>query len=158
MKQIDWTNPKDHISRYFTVHDATYLPKWQIYHQPSEIEKANILKLAAKLDSIMDFLGHRVVVHCFIRPTSVNCPESFHNGQNYNLAIGSTATRSAHIVGMACDLHVQGFEGAIGCDDIRTQLVPELEPLKLRMEQASGDHTWVHLDMAPVISTRYFKP
>ena len=55
--QVDWGNPYAHISEYFTVRDALYLPSWQVYHTPSEKEKANILKLAKKLDLLCAKFG-----------------------------------------------------------------------------------------------------
>ena len=54
---MDWTNPKTKISKYFTVHEATYLPSWKIYHTPSEAEKTEIVKLAQVMDIIRERIG-----------------------------------------------------------------------------------------------------
>lgn len=137
---IDWTNPDDKISRRFTVREALLLPSWGVLHVPSEEEKANILKMAAIMDIVRDRLGKPIKVHCWIRPTSANCPGSPHDGGNYNLAAGSKALRSAHIIGKAVD-----FDIGDNCDNVRAVLAPMLEELGLRQEDAPGTN-WVHLD------------
>lgn len=151
---IDWNNPKAPVSKYFTVGELTFLPSWQCYHTPSDEEKANLTKLALKMDQVREILGKPIKVHVAIRPTSVNCPSSPHHGQNYNKAIGSVALHSAHISGLAMD-----FDAGENCDTTRVTLEPLLEQLGMRCEKAPGTN-WVHLDLAPVPTggNRYFKP
>jgi hypothetical protein len=150
---IVWTDPKSRISKYFTVHEALWLPSWGIHHIPSEEEKANILATAQFVDQVREFLGKPVSIHCWIRPTSVNCPGSPHHGGNYNIAAGSTATHSAHIVGRAVD-----FDCGENCDITRAKLEPKLIPWKLRMEKKPAS-PWVHLDNMPTQDAyRYFIP
>jgi uncharacterized protein YcbK (DUF882 family) len=147
---INWNNPKDKISKYFTVHEATYLPKWNCCHAPSDIEKTEILKLAAIMDVIREQMGSPITVHCWIRPNSVNCPGNIYHGQDYNSASGSTAKRSAHIYGQAVDFSVKGVD----FKKVKDILLPQLEFLGLRMEKATTN--WIHLDIAQVINNRYF--
>lgn len=151
---VNWSNPSDKISKYFTVKEACWLPSWGIMHVPSEAEKANIMKMAAIMDVIREKVGKPISVHCWIRPTSVNCPGSAHHGGNYNLAIGSTALHSAHIIGKAVD-----WDCGTNCDDVRTLLAPQLEAMGLRMEKMPGGN-WVHNDCAdvPPGGVRYFIP
>lgn len=148
---IDWSNPKSKISKYFTVKEALWLPSWGVMHMPSEEEKANILKHAVKMDLIREFLNAPINVHCWIRPV-LNNPSSKYHGQDYN-AFVKGAKNSSHRVGLATDYSASG----LNCDDVRAKLEPKLEEWGLRMENLSGSN-WVHVDSAPVISTRYFKP
>ena len=148
---IDWTNPQYAISKHFTVKEACYLPSWDVMHIPSEDEKQNIVKHAAKMDLIRDYLGVPLSVHCWMRPI-LNNPESEHNGQDYN-ALVKGAKNSAHKVGLATDYNAEG----LNCDEVRAKLESKLEEWDLRMEKNPGSD-WVHNDSAPVISTRYFIP
>lgn len=151
--QIDWTNPAQKISKYFTVKEALYLPSWSILHIPSEEEKLNILKMAEKMDLVREFIGSPVSVHVWIRPGSVNQPSSPRHGQDYNAFIKG-APKSAHKIGSAVDWSVKGTS----CDDIRTKLIPKLEEYDLRMEDLKGSN-WVHLDcVKPFNNVRFFKP
>jgi hypothetical protein len=149
--EIDWTNPADKISKHFTVKEALWLPSWQVMHIPSEEEKANILKQAAKMDLIREFLGVPLHIHCWLRPT-LNCPESDKNGQDYN-AFVKGAKNSSHKIGLATDYDAVG----LNCDDVRAKLEPKLDEWKIRMERMVGGN-WVHNDCAPVIAKRYFAP
>ena len=153
---INWTKPQDKISKYFTVKDACHLPSWDVYHVPSEAEQQNILKQAKILDSLVDEVGLKIIVHCWIRPTSANCPDNKkYHGQNYNKFVGSTATTSSHIKGIGTDFHFEGKETAAECLEMREKkLLPLLDKYKIRMEKKAG--SWIHIDHAPVISNRYF--
>lgn len=152
---INWTKPEDKISKYFTVKDACFLPSWGVLHIASEKEQQNILKQAGILDKLIDDVGLKMKIHCWMRPTSANCPESKWHGQNYNKAVGSTSTKSSHITGMGTDFHFEGKETAEECLEMREKkLLPLLDKYKIRMEKKSG--SWIHIDHAPVISNRYF--
>lgn len=153
---IDWNDKKAKISKHFTVHEATFLPSWRIYHTPSEEEKKEIIKLAKIMDGIRDDLGKAIIVHVWIRPKKVNCPGHARDGQDYNVFIGSTSKKSAHIFGKGIDFHVSGHSGPAGCKEIRDKLEPKLESLGVRMEDINGG--WVHLDTNPVGYKRFFKP
>lgn len=136
-----WDVPTAKISRHFTTHEATYLPSWKKYHQPTAQEKQNILRLALVLDQLRDFLEAPIIVHCWIRPT------------DYNQFVGG-APRSAHLEGLAVDFHVTGMT----CDSVREKLLPKLDEFGIRMENLPGT-SWVHVDIrAPGNTGRYFKP
>lgn len=149
---INWTDPKCSISKYFTVKDACLLPSWGVLHMPSDVEKANILRTAAVMDEIRAFLGAPILVHCWIRPGSVNCPGNPHHGQDYNAFIKG-APKSAHKSGLAVDWHALKES----CDTSRARLLPELERLKIRMEDLPKSG-WVHIDLNPPNPIRFFKP
>ena len=154
IRQINWTDTNARISRFFTVHEALWLPSWKIYHTPSEDEKDNIIEFAKKMDVVRDFYGIPINIHCWIRPVSVNNKESVNHGMNYNIAAHSTAKNSPHITGRAVDFHFSNFSGPAGCKEMKARLTPHLEEWGLRME----DHTvaWIHLDDYPVGVNRVF--
>ena len=157
LRNINWADPKSHITDHFTVHEALYLPSWDIYHTPSQAECAAILDLLVTCEKARTLLGDKPWnVHCIIRPNKVNCPTSVRHGQDYNAFIGSTAKHSPHIMGMAIDFDEIG----VRCDETRSLLLPHLEQLGMRMEQGPGSN-WVHLDRySPNVSggVRFFKP
>jgi hypothetical protein len=171
---INWNDKKAKISKYFTVHEATYLPSWHTYHNPSETEKANILALAEKLDFIRELINLPIEIHCWIRPTKVNLSACITNPvysydkakrvlqekalqeRNYNAFIGSTAKVSAHIIGNAVDFTPVGPDTSATCKKYRAIILPYLEKLGLRMEDIVG--AWIHVDRNPVKTERFFKP
>ena len=153
---INWNDPKCKISKYFTVHEATFLPSWRIYHLPSDEEKEEIVKLAKVLDKLREKLNKPFIVHCWMRPKKVNCQSSPRHGQDYNVFIGSRSTKSGHIFGQAVDFHVSGMAGPNGCNLVRQEIMPELEKLDIRMEDIQGG--WVHIDTKPVGHKRFFRP
>lgn len=153
---INWSDPKCKISKHFTVHEATFLPSWRIYHLPSEEEKVEIVKLATIMDNLRDKLNKPFIVHVWIRPKKVNCPSSTRHGQDYNLFIGSTSKKSGHIFGQAIDFHVSGMAGPNSCNLVREDIKPELERLNIRMEDIQGG--WIHIDTKSVGRKRFFKP
>ncbi len=144
------------ITPNFTWHDAFFLPTWGVYHTPSGEEIKAIRQTCLIMEKIRSLLGHRPInVHCMIRPTSVNCPDSPFHGKNYNVAVGSTAKHSPHVYGMACDFDAQGLD----CDDARFILEPSLDELGIRMEDRPGA-AWIHIDSyTPSVSggRRFFK-
>lgn len=154
MEQINWTDPKAKISKYFTVHECLYLPSWECYHIPSEEEKKNILEMAQKMDLVREYLGNPIIVHVWIRPKIVNNPKSKYHAKNYNAAVGG-APGSAHPEGKAVDFHV----AKMMCSEVRTVLVTKLKEFDIRMEDVDSEG-WVHLDcrQPPPKKNRYFKP
>lgn len=147
---INWSDPKSKISDHFTVHEATWLPSWSIYHTPSEDEKTNILNTVSKMELIRAYVNAPINVHVWIRPSIVNNPNSSYNGQNYNEYVGG-ASNSAHITGLAVDFDVQG----ISCGDIKAKLLIKLQEFNIRCE--SDTTNWVHIDLYPANPNRYFK-
>lgn len=153
---IDWLNPKSKISKYFTTHEATFLPSFHCYHIPSNQEKQNIILMAQKMDIIREFLNTSITVSVWIRPTKVNCPtfdpkliklkendprQKALDDLNYNLFIGSTATKSAHIQGLAVDFTTKDLTP----DEVREKLVPKIDEFQIRIELLPGS-SWVHVD------------
>lgn len=151
--EIDWSDPKAPISKFFTVKEALYLPAWEAMHVPSEEEKREILKTAQKMDLIREYLEQPISVHCWIRPKCANVPKSKWDKKNYNAFVGG-APGSAHPEGKAVDWHASKMT----CAEIRQLLVPKLKDFDIRMEDVDGN--WVHIDTrqpAPRKS-RFFKP
>ena len=139
---------------HFTLHSALFLPSWNVTHNPTQQELANLTSIFQKLELVRSFLGNNPInVHCAIRPI-LNNPTSSYNGQDYNLKCGG-APHSAHKVGLAVDFDVSG----LSCDDVRSALLPKLEEWGLRMEDKPKS-SWTHLDCAPVPpgGHRYFLP
>lgn len=114
-REIDWNDHNAKISLNFRVHEALWLPSWRIYHIPSDEEKAHIVKMTDSMESVRGLFGAAIIVHCWIRPLSVNAPDSPHHEENYNRYIGSRSTKSAHIFGRAVDFHVSGYSGPNKC-------------------------------------------
>lgn len=148
---IDWTNPSAKISKYFTVKEACWLPSWSALHFPSEVEQKNILLLAEKMDKVREFIGRPIKITVWIRPI-LNNPKCLQHGKDYNAFIKG-AKNSAHKDGRAVDWISVGRN----CDELRKILVPKLEEFDIRMEDLEGAN-WIHIDCAPVINKRYFKP
>lgn len=148
---IDWSNPKEKISKYFTVKESLWLPSWQVYHIPSEEEKENILKIATKMDLVRDFVDMPIIVQCWIRPINVNSPDTIYHGKNYNEFIHG-APASTHILGMAVD-----WNCALNCDEIRFNLQFQLAAFGIRMERLPGSN-WIHNDNKNTTGERYFIP
>lgn len=145
--------PKQKISKHFTLHEALWLPAWQVYHVPSAVEMEEIVKTAEKLDAIREHLGKPIIVHCWIRPSCVNVPNSKWDRRNYNSFVGG-APGSAHQEGKAVDFHASSMV----CDEIRYLLLTELKVLDIRMENNQGN--WVHIDTRQPLpgKSRFFRP
>jgi uncharacterized protein YcbK (DUF882 family) len=142
--EIDWTTYKYPVSKYFTVGDCLFLPRWHLlanenYGLNDEI-KGNLIALCNKLDIVRDFFKTPMITHCTFRPVA------------YNKEIGG-ALNSAHTLGKAMDFHVKDMD----CDEARNKMIPMLEEWGLRLEDLPGAG-WCHLDMNPVINNRFFKP
>lgn len=174
-KKIDWSKPDSKISKYFTVREATYLPSWNVIHEPSEEEKVRILEVAAKMDLIREFIGESIVVHVWLRPKSLNSPGHEHHGKDYNewlykniiwknLSESEKAAKkvpnSPHKDGNAVDWSIKGKSDNENCDRVRELLEPKLAEFGIRMEDLSGmtKRNWVHVDTRAVGNKRYFLP
>ena len=137
-------------SKYFTWHEALWLPSWQIHHNPSEEEKSSIISTAKVMDTIRDYINSPIVVHVWIRPI-LNNSLSSHNGQDYNAFIKG-ASNSAHKRGDAVDWHPI----TMSIDDAKAKLLIKLEEFNIRMER--GTTTWIHIDTEKPNPNRYFNP
>lgn len=134
------------ISKHFSYKEALWLPQWNRAAMESDGLSQEILDnlviLFSKMDNIRNAMGMPIIVHVTYRPDA------------YNKLVGG-APASAHKLGKACDFHVSGST----CDAIRQKILNEqlLDTLEMRMEDRPGSD-WVHLDFAPVIIKRFFKP
>jgi hypothetical protein len=146
---IDWYNPKSRVSEYFTVKECLWLPHWgrmamDIDGLEDEV-KGNLIRLCQKMDHVRDFFSSPIIVHCMYRPPV------------YSELVGGTKT-DVHTKGMAADIHILGFEGPSGCEQVKQLLIPSLEALEMRLENNPGS-SYLHLDIHPPgITGRYFLP
>lgn len=125
------------ISKYFSLREATFLPKWSKCADASDGLTPEILSNLAEvffaLDTLREHFAAPIIVHVAYRPPT------------YNALVGG-APKSAHMSGRAVDFHVKGFS----CDDVRKEILANgyLELLGLRMED-NPDSNWVHIDTNP---------
>lgn len=136
---------------HFRWSEALYLPQWQVYHNPSNLEKDNIIKSCQKLELVRDMFNKPLLIHVWIRPI-LNSPGNPMHGQDYNAFIGG-APNSEHKAGCAIDFHI----GELSCDDVRAKLLPKLDEFDIRVEDKPSA-AWVHIDIAKPRPNRYFKP
>jgi Peptidase M15 len=133
-------------STFFRWCQALWLPKWGIYCYPTQEQAIEIIGTARVMDVIRNRVKKTVEVHSWLRPENYNTWPS-----PYGV---SGAKLSAHRLGMAVDFSVN----TIPCDEVREMLKPELERLKIRMEDFPKS-AWVHIDRRdPGGSGRFFKP
>ena len=149
---IDWTNPKNKISEHFTVGEVLFLPKWKVYHIPSEIEKKNILKAAEKMELIRSYLNCPLNVHIWLRPILNNESSPYHR-EDYNAFIKG-AKASAHKIGLAVDFSPK----SLTCLEAKQLLLVKLEEFNIRLEDNGDEANWLHIDLNPPINNRFFKP
>lgn len=139
------------ISKYFTWHEALYLPRWDRLANEAdgltEEIKSNLINLFYKMDDVRVWSGAPIVVHEAYRP-----PE-------YNSLIKG-ARQSQHLLGNAVDFHSE----AIGIENFKIKVMAEIEQKnmldiwKMRMERNTIG--WIHLDQMEIIhgQARYFFP
>ncbi len=130
-------------SHSFRWYEALLLRSWGVYAYPTEDVYKAIIKRTQSLEVIKNrFGGKPVMIHDFWRP------------ELYNNAVNG-AKDSRHILGDAVDFSIP----TISCDQVRIELMPELERLGLRMENRPGSN-WVHIDGKPVdaFHSRFFLP
>ena len=87
---INWKNPAQKISKYFSVGEATKGDKRRIPQSGGEVER-NILQIAIELDKIREEWGSAIVVTSWYRPPEVNRP------------VGGSSN-SEHLWGRAVDI------------------------------------------------------
>ncbi len=117
-------------SKYFTWHEALYLPSWNRHCNAGEVNPTilgRIVQQAIALDRVRDHFGAGIVVHCWLRPPA------------YNKAVKG-ASASAHLEGWATDFHISGLTAA----QVRQALQrdPTIYPGAGEMKVS-----WVHLDL-----------
>ena len=139
-KMIDWTDSNCQVSEHFTVGDALTLHSWN--RLATVTDGADFQKLEAlcqKMEQIRSILGCPINVHCMFRSI------------DYNKALGIIPNDDVHAQSEACDFDCGK---TLSIDDIHTKLLPLLESLGIRMERNTP--TWVHVDLHPVVNSRYF--
>lgn len=144
---IDWTKGTDKVSKYFTVHEALWLPTWNrlaTEDELTDITKSNLIQVFKIMDVIREHFALPIIVHCALRPGK------------YNKLVGG-ALNSTHMFGMAVDFHIKNTS----CDLVRARLLTTdmLSTLKIRMEDLPGS-SWVHIDTRKPSdeARRFFKP
>lgn len=158
-KDIKWDDPSGKVSRYFTVNEAIYLPRWGRLATADDglnddVKQALFKFLNEVMDPVRELLGKPIKVHVCYRPKKYNeevkgATESAHMARN-DAKFGLIAA-----IDFSCDLS----PGPIGqdCDAAKKILKPKLEELGARMEDNGQGASWVHLDnRAPGPSGRYF--
>lgn len=145
---INWNDPKSKISKYFTVGEATWLPRLKLYYSPSETEKQAIIDLADKLDLFREYLNSPIIVNVWIRPVT---KDKTGKDVDYNALVGG-AKNSSHKVGQAVDFMVKGYSA----EQVRQKVKDKLPEWGLYMED---DVTWCHAQSRPTASgSHIFKP
>ena len=144
----------EEFSKYFTRHDAIYLPSWGREATSEdgltpEIEES--LKWFARniMDPIREELGVECKVHCWYRPPAYNkqcrgAPGSAHQAKVKN------------VCAVDFDPKYKGLTQAAACKKARAIIIPMLEKLGARLENNGDDAGWLHVDSAPVVYARYF--
>lgn len=143
--------PSDKISKYFTYHEALWLPSWS--RMASELDGLDVqvlhrLKnLFHLMDSVREYFNAPIHVHCAYRP------------QDYNTLVNG-AKASAHLadrdMAAAVDFDVKGMT----CERAIARILNSnlLDTLKIRMENNGPNPAWIHLDTKPCAKDRYFIP
>jgi hypothetical protein len=162
MINVNWTDPGCLVSKYFTVHDAIYLPKWNRLANEADglldEQKTAIFEYFEKLDKVREILGVDIITHCGYRPPAYNklikgAKESAHMARflkDYGKKGGYCAASDWH------PLFPKSITEA--CDLAREYLRPHLQKLGLRMEDNPGS-SWVHTDSKPLAYGKlFFKP
>ena len=153
-RYIDWTNPTDQVSDYFTVKEALWCNEWSRLATEKDglsiMVKFNIVKAADWMDQVREILAVPVKVKSWFRPKA------------YNALIGG-ARESMHMDGRAVDFWTDqdgdGTRTGADCDRIKEQLKTHLVKLDVRMEDTGKGARWVHLDDKKVpYGARFFKP
>lgn len=159
MPNIDWSNPKSKISKYFTVEEAIYLREWKRLATASDglndHVKVQLVRIFTEvMDPIRELVGKPIYIKSAYRP------------KEYNVTIGG-AQFSAHMctaeyaaVDWWTDADGDGDKDGKDCDDLKKLLTSKLESMQIRMEDNGWGARWVHVDNKPlpVGGNRFFKP
>lgn len=152
-RKVDWRDPRDGISLFFTVKEALWLNKWsRMAYEGDGLDanaKEQICILADRLDQVRASIAQPMHVHSWFRPKGYNALIGGSSGSKH-MCLGQWSAVDFH-----CDL--PGEKSVSGsCATVRAWLEYKLERFGLRMEDLDGP--WVHLDSAPVGKNRFFKP
>lgn len=90
---VDWNNPKDKVSKFFTVGEVTQNDKRRI--PKSKAVQESIVRLAKELDKVREAYGKPIGVTSWYRPPDVN------------REVGGVSN-SQHIQGSAADVYPIG--------------------------------------------------
>jgi len=121
---IDWNNPNQRVSQYFTVREVT-LDDARRKPDPGSTQEKNILKLAAELDKIRDAWGSGIQITSWYRPP------------NINKEVGGAA-QSQHISGLAADIKPTNGKMSEFQDFLKTHWSGGL---------GTGSKSFVHVDI-----------
>lgn len=128
---------------YFRWGEALLQREWNTYVHPTVDQAQNIIKTGRIMSDIRGRLGSKPLI-----------VTSWFRTVQYNAQIkGSVGSK--HLLGLACDFK----HPSLTCDQVREELLPELDRMGIRMENNPGSG-WVHVDLAPLVlaGERYFKP
>jgi hypothetical protein len=157
---IDWTDPKDKISKYFTVKEAIWLDKWNRLANESDglndhVKSSLVHVFTTMMDPIREKINKVIYIKSAYRPKA------------YNVAIGG-ATYSCHMylepnigaVDWWTDENDDGKMDGKDCDLLKTIMRPIIVEMNIRMEDNGVGATWIHNDNKPVPAGghREFKP
>jgi hypothetical protein len=166
-KKIDWTNPNEKISKYFTVKEAIWLDKWGRLATPADgltdQVKAKLVQFfREKVDRVREKLGRPMFSKSCFRPDL------------YNKAIGGARLSCHRVIEQEvegvkkvcaaldfwCDADGDGDKDGEDCDLIKDALRPHLEEFGIRMEKNGKGARWVHVDDkdVPASGNREFDP
>lgn len=115
-------------SKYFTWHEALYLPRLNSHALPTEAEVQNIISLAIQLDRVREYFGKPITITSWLRPLE------------YNKLIGG-APMSFHRSGLAVDFVIEGTP--IQEAKLKLQNNKALWPYRGEFDTTN----WIHLDM-----------
>ena len=114
-------------SEYFTWGEALWMSQSNAYALPTEVQVANIVRLAAAMDKVREHFKTPILVHSWLRTPA------------HNKLIGG-ALKSAHLEGLAIDFTVSG-QDVHKCREI---LVNDKVLWPYRGELGVQ---WIHLDL-----------
>lgn len=139
---IDWTNGSCQVTEHFNVNDCLMLHADK--RLATEADGADLDKLVVlcnTMEQVRSILGCPMNVHCCFRSVA------------YNQSQGIKPIVDIHSMSLGCDFDANE---TMSTDDVKARLMPELENLGIRMENNGVGASWVHIDLHPVISQRFF--
>ncbi len=141
----DWTNASDSVTEHFTVGDCLTLHNWnRLATEDDGADFDKLTTLCEKLEEVRDALDCPMKVHCIFRSTAYN------QEQKILMPTGADVHSFCEAVDFDC-----GSE--LTTDEIKAILLPMLQSFGLRMEDNGPGASWVHIDLHPVMNSRFFK-
>jgi hypothetical protein len=139
---IDWTNPECQVTPHFTVNDCLMLHAFnRLATEDDGADFGLLTTLCQTLEQIRAILNAPMNVHCIYR------------SQAYNQAQNIIPAEDVHSMSLACDFDANE---AMTTDAVKALLMPQLESLGIRMENNGAGASWIHVDLHPIISERFF--